>query len=273
MVSVLLTVGILFLAAGFVLFFVSFVKKKPPGTQQAMVRHSDFNMGKNQGLQRMDNELLSVVSIDNELNQMANANLQLRDKVEEVGGYYDPSRGRFTSWWQAGKAQGRVELLKIVNLEQAKLIEQAAQLEQAAATSQKARAEFFFFIKQNEAGLKELEAKAYLLDIAARKEMTPQGLNEVSVYKAKAEIDKKALQDSTEINLAAAERYKMRQDVELNRLRDDLEKALIKLDEIENNSQTSERTKIELITSKESQIENLKFRIKQRENRLVEDEA
>ena len=76
-----------------------------------------------------------------------------------------------------------------------------------------------------------------------------------------------------EQNLSAAQRYRMAEDDVTNTLRKQMEEALIELDGLENRTDLSESAKARLKDVKERHINNLDFRIKNREKMRETDEA
>jgi hypothetical protein len=86
--------------------------------------------------------------------------------------YYDPSIGRFKSWWRALKSEGRNKLLAQLSPELQALIGMAVSLEDAALNSERKKVELQSFIAQYERQLVELKNYEYLLDRAAAKGRT-----------------------------------------------------------------------------------------------------
>lgn len=273
---VLVVVVFLLVIAGTVLGFIGthiYGAGTPEQKRQALEKKKlsvgDQIMSNNDS---MSNDLLALTVVDGQLRNLLKSDLKLQRKVEDVVDYYRPSRGKFTSWWQRGKAEGREKLLTVINNEQRLLIEQAAMLERAALDNDKAQMEFQMFVAHNAVALYELKAKAKLIDQATQVGMVPEHYSEVSAYKAKAEVDKDVHAWKVEQNLSAAERYKMTEDSVTRRLREELIEVIAKRDaEIED--PTDKRSKPEIIAIHEQHIANLKFRIKAREDRLAKDES
>jgi hypothetical protein len=86
--------------------------------------------------------------------------------IEELKEYYRPSRGRFTSWVQRGKSEGRNKLLEVLNQEQALVIQQGAMLESAIREGRKSEADFQVYIAQHAATLFNLKANEQLIENA-----------------------------------------------------------------------------------------------------------
>lgn len=221
----------------------------------------------------MSLDLMEIGSRDGHLRRMLQADVDMRRKVEDLIDFYQPSSGRISTWWNAGKVEGQVRLLESLGAAQRHVVEQAALLEREALANDKAHMEFKVFIAQNVVLLHELKAKVLLIQKSSDAGMSPEHYSDVNQYRAKAEIDKDVYAWKTEQNLSAAERYKMTEDEITNRLRNQLKAALLELDEFEQDSSLTERAKGELIESKKNQIANLKFRISAREKRLADDEA
>lgn len=92
--------------------------------------------------------------------------------VNDLIKYYDPSRGRLSSWWQRRKAEGRNRLLEVLNEEQARVIEQGAMLERAIREDRKNESDFHVYLAENAAILFQLKASEVLIERALSKGRT-----------------------------------------------------------------------------------------------------
>jgi hypothetical protein len=232
----------------------------------------------------LDTGINAIMKADSHLRTLLLADPSLTEKIQTTLDFYKPSRGRFTAWWQRGKAEGRVALQEVLNKEQILIIQQAATLENEVREGKKKEVEYNVFVARHVTELLELKARASLIEQAFGKGMTVDHYSEVNKesaysnirvgeYERKIEIDKQTEAWRIEQNLSAAERYKMTEDAVTNRLRKELEEALKDRDKLANDSSLSASAREELKDLRQSQIDNLKFRIKAREARMKRDEG
>lgn len=80
--------------------------------------------------------------------------------------YYNPRQGRLSAWWNRGRAEARIKLLRALNEEQMLVLEQAAMAEEAAMRSERNRKEFEKFIANHVVELMELRLSASIIDHA-----------------------------------------------------------------------------------------------------------
>lgn len=71
----------------------------------------------------------SIAKTDSSLAISIEAEKNLQRNIESLVEYYKPDRGRFTSWWNKGKAEAREKLLDALNREQRQLIDQTVMLQ------------------------------------------------------------------------------------------------------------------------------------------------
>lgn len=95
----------------------------------------------------------------------------MSENIETLISYYNPRRGRLSSWWQRGKAEGRTKLLRALNDEQALVIEQGAMLEKAVLEGRKHRSEVELFVRKNEHILFQIQAQEQLIESALNEGM------------------------------------------------------------------------------------------------------
>jgi hypothetical protein len=88
--------------------------------------------------------------------------------------FYSPSKGRFSSWWQGGKAEARAKLLTQLNQEQLLVIEQGAILEREVQAREKNEVEFKMFIAQNIQVLNRLMLEQARINQAIKRGRTPE---------------------------------------------------------------------------------------------------
>jgi len=97
---------------------------------------------------------------------LQSANFQ--KKFDALLDYYQPQRGRFSSWWQSKKAESRIHLQKLINEEEQLVIEQGIMIENAVLSQRRNKAEFEMFLRQNAFVLIELQAKVELINAALK---------------------------------------------------------------------------------------------------------
>jgi hypothetical protein len=97
------------------------------------------------------------------------------ENIQRVVDYYDPNRGRFSSWWQRGKAESRNRLLSVLNEEQLLIIQQGALLEESYRNKQKTEIDFKLWLAQNASVLHQLLVNETLINNALEKGMTLDG--------------------------------------------------------------------------------------------------
>lgn len=98
------------------------------------------------------------------------ATTALTNSVAELHEYYNPHRGRITSWWQQRKSESRAELQAVLNKEQELVLEMAARYEQQVMQGKMREAQFNEFITRHQLTLFQIKAEGILL-----KEATEQG--------------------------------------------------------------------------------------------------
>lgn len=276
-------IGLLFLFMGILILYPPLFSYLVSGGKSPIVPRKAKVMNENTSLEiiaatdanemTIDQALSKLADTDSYISSLLNADPNLPSKVQATLDFYKPSRGIFGSWMHKIRAEGRTKLLTVLNEEQRLLIEQAATFETQVMEGKRKQAEYKMFLIQNHFQLQELGARAAMIGKAYGEGFLPEDASEVKKYEAKIEIDKKHEEWKYEQLQSAAERYKMTEDNVTEGLRKRLEAALIRLDEIENNAEYSERTKREMIESQESAIQTLKFRIAARDRRLVDDES
>ena len=228
-----------------------------------------------------DSQLINMRSAGTQMEDSLLANPDLQANIQGLLNYYEPGRGVFTSWWQRNRAEGRFKLQEVLNQEQNAYLESLMTLERQVREGKKQQVEYELFIAQNATILFELKNRAALADAALGSGMNVEHFSEsnkekesvnarVEEYGRKTEIDKQHEAWKIEQNLSAAFRVRQVEDSDLARLRDELEKAIDKKEEIEL-MEISEYSKLEKLAIVESTIANLKFRIKAKEKRLEED--
>jgi hypothetical protein len=102
-------------------------------------------------------------------NESVEVSPQIRDNIQTLFDYYDPSSGKLSSWWQRGKAESRARLLGVLNQEQLLIIEQGAILEDKVREGQKRESDFLLYVANNAHALSEIRHKESLIDKALAK--------------------------------------------------------------------------------------------------------
>jgi len=136
------------------------------------------------------------------------------DKVRTLEKYYNPNRGRLTSWWQRGKAEGRTKLLEVLTQEERLVLEQAAIMEQQVQARVRSNLEFEQFLATHHVTLLQLRGKAQQIEDALDAGMAVETHQEVIRQKALNELEVDKHRDITDITLNA-ELQKMQEQVRL----------------------------------------------------------
>lgn len=232
----------------------------------------------------IDQTLWEIMNSDTSLRSLQQTNPDLAGKIQQTFNYYDPQSGVFGAWSQRLRGEGRVKMLEVLNKEQQLLIEQAAMFEQQVMNQQKSIAEYKVFLARHAMELMTLKQTADFNQQAFGKGMMPDHYSaanyerEISNIRITEEELKHMREKELEAwrieqNLSAAQRYRMAEDDVTNRLREQLEQALMELDALEKRTDLSESAKMRLIDVKTRHIDNLDFRIKNREKMAQNDEA
>jgi hypothetical protein len=135
-----------------------------------------------------------------------------QQSIEQIKAHYSPRRGRFTSWWQRGKGEGRNKLLTVLNQEQVLVIQKAAVLEQQAMASGKALAEYQTYLVNNAAIIHQLRTNEQLIEQALTKGLT-------------VETDQRIILETALSNLRVREHERLK-DVDLTAARQSAKDAL-----------------------------------------------
>lgn len=96
-------------------------------------------------------------------------NFQLQEQLSSLRDFYNPNKGRLSSWWQQGKSNSRSGMLRSFNEEEKLLIERAVILENAAINNKKKRAEFQTFIATHATLFIEIKTRAKLIKKAVKR--------------------------------------------------------------------------------------------------------
>jgi len=108
--------------------------------------------------------------------------------VESLTAYYDPNKGRLSSWWRRGKAESRVKLLSVLNEEQYLVIQQGAMLEEAVRNGKKSKSDYERYLAQNAFVIGELKAKATLIVRALQQGYTVETDQHLKVVKGESQV-------------------------------------------------------------------------------------
>lgn len=120
------------------------------------------------------------------------------NKVSQLVEYYKPSRGRLSSWWQRGKAESRVKLLRVLNEEQSLVLQQAAMLEEAVREGRLKMVEFEMFLAQHHFTLFQMKAQASLIEQALAEGYTVENYQQVKLDNHRQELKERNRQDKNE---------------------------------------------------------------------------
>lgn len=131
----------------------------------------------------------------------AYVDVQFTEKVQNLLDYYNPKKGRFTSWWQRGKADSRSDLLQALNQEQRLFLEQAAMFEEAVLKGEASAAAHQTFLANNQYFLIELQAKAHLLGAAIENGLTLEYDQALKYERAQSEVRISEHERMTQIDL------------------------------------------------------------------------
>ncbi|HEY0427511.1 MAG TPA: hypothetical protein VGC76_06870 [Pyrinomonadaceae bacterium] len=228
-------------------------------------------------------ELQAIADADINLYSSILSDDGLRRNVEALFKYYEPTRGRISSWWRRGQGEGRVKLLSVTNEEQRLLIEQAAMLERAAAEDKRRKVEFNIFIAQNAIALVELKAKADLIERAFESGMTVedfsamnkgQGESEIRAteYERKVLIDHKikTAEQKQAIEFALSH-GSLSEHQQITLLQKNIDSVQREISDIENNPNYDEVTKYSLIRDREETLRAFREDKRARQARLLQN--
>lgn len=126
--------------------------------------------------------------------------------VDRLIEHYRPSRGRLSSWWRRGQAEGRAHLLAVLNQEQVLVIQQGAMLEEAALHSRRAVETFKMFLAQNAAALFQLQANAALIEQALSRGRTLQADQQIILEEALSRLRTDEARRASNISVSEHER-------------------------------------------------------------------
>jgi hypothetical protein len=120
--------------------------------------------------------------------------------------YYNPSRGRLSSWWQRRKSESRTQLVQALTQEEAAVLQQGAQLEEAVRKGRKSEADFRVYIAQHAATLFELQTREELIGKALEKGRDFAVDQQLIVEEAQSRIRMDELERTTKIHVGEHER-------------------------------------------------------------------
>ncbi|MGI8467751.1 MAG: hypothetical protein ACR2N3_04795 [Pyrinomonadaceae bacterium] len=142
--------------------------------------------------------------------------------VGQLLDFYKPSKGRLTSWWQQGKSESRVALLKVLTEEQMLLIQKGAMIEAAVMQGKKSEYEFKNFVETHNVALLSLKHQSVLINEALKYGLTvetyqqlkqTEGLNHLEINRAKELTDIEVKREK-EISWVRSEEYARMQEIE-----------------------------------------------------------
>lgn len=126
---------------------------------------------------------------------------QTTANVQSLLEYYNPSRGRLSSWWQRGRAESRSKLLSVLNSEQLLVVEQGAVLADAIRNRTKTESDFQVYIARNAEVLLELRLKEALIQSALLQGLTVETDQQLRVARGLSEIKINEQRQLREIDL------------------------------------------------------------------------
>lgn len=112
--------------------------------------------------------------------------------------YYNPRKGRLSSWWQRGKSESRSKLLSVINHEQRLVLEQAAILEDAVREGRRKMVEFEMFLAQHHFTLFQMKAQASLIEQAIAEGYTVENYQQVKLNTHQQDLKERNRQDKAE---------------------------------------------------------------------------
>jgi hypothetical protein len=205
-----------------------------------------------------------------------------RPNLQQILDYYSPKKGRFTSWWQRGKAESRLGLQTVLNAEQMAVIEAGAVLEKSILEGRKSIAEAEVFIKANQYALVEIRIKVKLIEEAADKGqtldtrqtlITAKGLSNIKIreHERLAEIDlnNKQREAQEAVRLMFIAKHLSEQQL-ISISQDNINNAIREIDKINYDIELSKPAKERMIASWEEVITTFTEERRGREKRLLE---
>lgn len=188
--------------------------------------------------------------------------------IDRLLDYYNPERGRFSAWWQRGKAESRTKLLEVINQEQLAVIEQGAILEKAIQDGKRSLVEWELFLAQHQDSLLQLQHQALLLNQAAEHGLTVEADQAVRLREEQVRIDldkrwKEIVQDLDAGDLLAISDLQV-----VKKLTQELAAARRERHQIEKGDD-ARKVKKQILTDYDRFILNLEGRINERTEGLV----
>jgi hypothetical protein len=152
------------------------------------------------------------------------------DHLKELWAYYNPHKGRLSSWWRKGQTKSRTELVGLLNEEQVSVIRMGAVLAEQVRQGQRTEIEFQMFLAQNIATLNQLMHNQHLSAIAmdeglsttvsqALKQKRIEMEIDVERHKKMKDVDIQAEFDQAMNTLAAISKFKHLQYEQFDEIR------------------------------------------------------
>lgn len=115
------------------------------------------------------------------------------NKVTDLMKFYDPNKGRLSSWWQRGKSESRARLLTVLNEEQRLVIEQGAILQDAVLEGKRKMVDFEMFLANHQFALFQMKANAQLIEDALAQGYTSENWQQVKLNREAGDLSNKNL--------------------------------------------------------------------------------
>lgn len=216
------------------------------------------------------------------VNQLA-LNPGLMKQYEEVFDFYNPRGGWITRWFDEKRTESQKTIAANLNAVQSELLNAITRQAKAVHEQRKTAAEFFFYMQKNMGELRALQAKIEIAtDTWGKYKMTPEDLSAANYQAMLNQIQQQAEEEKMrrekeleewrrQQKIEAAHQFNERENAALNRMRNELEEAILDLAAHRRRTDLEAETKRDLETVKQNRIANLKFRISAKEKQLEAD--
>jgi hypothetical protein len=216
------------------------------------------------------------------VNQLA-LNPGLMKQYEEVFNFYNPRGGWITRWFDEKRTESQQKIAANLNAVQAELLNAITRQAKAVHEQRKTAAEFFFYMQKNMGELRALQAKIEIAtDTWTKYKMTPEDLSAANYQAMLNQIQQQAEEDKMrrekeleewrrQQKIEAAHQFNERENAALNRMRNELEEAILDLAAHRKRTDLDAETLRDLETVKQNRIANLKFRISAKEKQIETD--
>lgn len=216
------------------------------------------------------------------LNQLAH-NTELMREYEKVFNFYNPKAGWISRWFDEKRTESQKNIAANLNAVQEELLNAITRQARAVHERRRTAAEFFFYMQKNMGELRALQAKIEIAtDTWDKYRMTPEDLSAANYQIMLNQIQQQAEEDKMrrekeldewrrQQKIEAAHQFNERENAALNRMRNELEEAILDLAAHRKRTDLDAETLRDLETVKQNRIANLKFRIQAKEKQLETD--